>query len=136
MPRAYSSPPAAASKADMEAATDGVKLVPVNMVANHPGVAKAIVMVDQTSTQSINFSHNVASITDEGVGITLVTLTTALAAAGVAFNSTPGDSTANGVVIGAPNVSDCAAESFRLRARAANTGGYYDKLIGGVYYGF
>lgn len=70
----------AATKAQMETATATTVFPTAATTQNHPGVGKVWAKVDQTGTQSIYSSYNVASITDDGVGKTTLNFTTAFSA--------------------------------------------------------
>ena len=65
----------AATQAEMEAASSTTVYVSPGRTRYHPGVAKSWIQLDQTGTQSITGSYNVASIADRAVGTTTVTLT-------------------------------------------------------------
>jgi hypothetical protein len=71
---------AAATQAQMEAASSNTVAVTPLSTNWHPGVAKAWANVNGAGTV-INASHNVASITDTGTGVLDVTLTTAFSSA-------------------------------------------------------
>jgi hypothetical protein len=67
-----------ATQAEMETATSATKVPTVSVVRNHPGVAKAWAQIQISGgTASILASHNVTSITDNGVGDITITFTTA-----------------------------------------------------------
>jgi len=75
---------AAATQAEMEAATSNtVAATPAN-TKYHPGVAKVWIIANTSGT--IGGSYNVASITDEGVGKLLVTYTTAFSSVNYSLN--------------------------------------------------
>ena len=57
---------AAATQAEMEAATSVTAYVPPGRTQNHPGVAKAWVHWEMVGTHSIKASYNVDSVTDGG----------------------------------------------------------------------
>lgn len=67
---------AAATQAEMEAASSTSVAATPGRTQFHPGVAKWWADVDQTSTQTIMASHNLTSITDNGTGRTLFTIAT------------------------------------------------------------
>ena len=67
--------PAAASQAEMEAASSTSVSVTPGRTKYHPGVAKAWVIFSASST--IDASYNVSSITDNGVGDFTINFTTA-----------------------------------------------------------
>jgi hypothetical protein len=56
-----------------EAETNENTYAAPDLLKYSPGVAKAWIKLNQTSTQAINASHNVTSITDNGVGFTIIT---------------------------------------------------------------
>ena len=67
---------AAASQAEMEAASsDAVAATPANM-GWHPGVAKFWVKFSMSGTWSIQASHNVLAVVDDGTGVGSVTIDT------------------------------------------------------------
>jgi hypothetical protein len=67
-----------ATQAEMETATSATKVPTVSVLKNHPGVAKAWAQIQISGgTASILASHNVTSITDNGVGDITITFTTA-----------------------------------------------------------
>lgn len=67
-----------ATQAQMETATSTTTVVPPGRVQYHPGVAKMWALITLTTgTPSIAASHNVTSITDNGVGDFTLNLTTA-----------------------------------------------------------
>jgi hypothetical protein len=75
---------AAATQAEMEAASSNtVSATPAN-TKYHPGVAKVWIIANTTGT--IGGSYNVASITDEGVGKLLVTYITAFSSVNYSLN--------------------------------------------------
>ena len=95
-PAAFS-PPLVASQAQMEAATSNAVFATPGRMQNHPGVAKAWVDFTGTGTVTINASHNVSSITDNGTGDYTINFTTAFSAAsysivtGVRYDTSSGD---------------------------------------------
>ena len=77
---------AAATQAEMEAASSNtVAATPLN-TNWHPGVAKALLVCNSAGT--IQMSLNITSITDGGVGILLVTLATAFSSVNYVINAT------------------------------------------------
>lgn len=79
-PLAGNSGMAAASQAEMEAASSTAKAVTPGRTQYHPGVAKAWVRFNGTGTIAIIASHNVTSLTDNGTGDYSINLTTAFSA--------------------------------------------------------
>lgn len=76
---------AAATQAEMEAATSNtVAATPLN-TNWHPGVAKALLVCNSAGT--IQMSLNITSITDGGVGKLLVTLATAFSSVNYVINA-------------------------------------------------
>jgi hypothetical protein len=65
--------PSQATQAALEAETNENTYAAPDLLKYSPGVAKAWIKLNQTSTQAINASHNVTSITDNGVGFTIIT---------------------------------------------------------------
>lgn len=79
---------AAATQAEMEAASSNtVATTPLN-TNWHPGVAKAWLCYDQTGTLTVLASHNITSLTDDGVGILTVTIGTDFSSASYAILAT------------------------------------------------
>jgi hypothetical protein len=70
-----------ATQAEIETATDVVRAVTPGRTQYHPGVAKAWVDFNGTGVVATNASHNVASITDNGVGDYTVNFTTSFSSA-------------------------------------------------------
>lgn len=71
-----------ASQADMEAGTGTDKIVTPGRQNFHPSAAKAWVKFDASSgTPTIRSSYNITSLTDDGVGLTTVTIATDLSSA-------------------------------------------------------
>ena len=77
-----------ATQAEMEAATAADKIVTPDSAQWHPGVAKAWVNFNGTGTVAIRTSHNVTSITDNGVGLYTVNFTTAFSSADYTLGGT------------------------------------------------
>jgi hypothetical protein len=67
----------AADQATMETATSTTTVVVPNVQKNHPAHPKAFIQVANTGTPSTEISYGITSISDEGTGITRVTLSTA-----------------------------------------------------------
>ena len=88
---------AAASQAEMEAATSNTVAATPSNTQFHPGVAKCWLVTAGAGTPSITASHNITSITDDGVGLLTVTIATdfssdqiaAVATARVGSGTTP-----------------------------------------------
>jgi hypothetical protein len=68
--------PSQANQAALEAETNQDTYAPPDLMKHHPGVAKAWCDWTQISTQTINASYNITSITDEATGHTTITLAT------------------------------------------------------------
>lgn len=91
------SPPAAASQAQMEAASSTTTYASPGRVNYHPGAAKAWCYVTVSGgVSTLAASHNVSSITDVGTGNFRINFTTAFASAnyacvGMASPVTPGN---------------------------------------------
>lgn len=68
-----------AAKADMETASSLTKVPPVGLLANHPGVAKAVgnVAVSGGTPTLSSAAYGIASVSDGGVGIYTLTWSTA-----------------------------------------------------------
>ena len=77
MSQGFTQNTSSASQAQMEAATATNVPVTPGVAKYHPGVAKAWVTFNGTGTPSIGASHNVSSITDNGVGDYTINFTTA-----------------------------------------------------------
>lgn len=69
-----------ATKTEVKAETPEVAVDPRNL-PHHPGVAKAWVNFTGTGTVTINASHNVSSITDNGTGDYTINFTTSFSSA-------------------------------------------------------
>lgn len=65
-------------------AVNALHAVPKQQLDAHPGVAKAKVIFDGTSTVSIKYSYNVSSVTDNGTGDYTINFATPLASANYA----------------------------------------------------
>lgn len=106
----------AASQAEMEAASSTTKAVTPGRTQYHPGVAKAWVTFNGTGTVAITASHNVSSITDNGLGDYTVNFTTAMSSATYGFSgmSRENAGTTPTLVCVHPSV-DPTASAFRLR---------------------
>ena len=86
---------AAATQAEMEAmASNTVFATPLN-VNWHPGIAKAWIRFNGTGVIAINASHNITSITDDGVGKYTVTIATDFSSANYAALATAFNSATN-----------------------------------------
>jgi hypothetical protein len=71
-----------AAQSDMETPSSGTLVVSPLYMRNHPGVAKAWAYVTISGgTPTLQASHNIASITDNGVGDITLTYTTAMSTA-------------------------------------------------------
>jgi len=68
---------AVATQANMEAATTSTVPVVPAVAKFAPSAVKGWAQVDQTGTQSITVSYNIASIADGGAGVTTFTFSTA-----------------------------------------------------------
>jgi hypothetical protein len=75
---------AAATQAEMEAASSNTVAATPSNTKYHPGVAKVWVIANTSGT--IGGSYNVASVTDEGVGKLLVTYVTAFSSVNYSLN--------------------------------------------------
>ena len=104
---------AAASQAEMEAASSNTVAATPGRTQNHPGVAKAWVKYEQDSGHSAADNYNVASVTDNGVGQTTIAWDTDFGDADYAVTG----SSVNGEVIDFLE-SSIAAGSIDARTRA------------------
>ena len=81
---------AAATQAEMEAATSNTVAVTPLSTNWHPGVAKVVLLTVGAGTPSIASSWNVTSITDQGVGELTVTIATDFSSTNYTVLATPG----------------------------------------------
>jgi hypothetical protein len=105
-----------ASQAEMEAASSTTVAVNPSVFKHHPGTAKAWVCFVGTGTVTIAASHNVTSVTDNGVGDYSVNITTAFSSAnyaGVVSAST----TASGSNAYTSGIFSQSASVFRVLIR-------------------
>ena len=102
---------AAATQAEMEAmASNTVFATPLN-VNWHPGIAKAWIRFNGTGVIAINASHNITSITDDGVGKYTVTIATDFSSANYAALATAFNSATNA---NSADVSTVVAGSYQI----------------------
>ena len=94
-----------ATAAEVAAATDALRIVTAAALKNHPGVAHAWVNFDDAGV--ILKSHNVTSVTKEGTGKYLITMTTGLDGAAYAVTGS-----GNAKTGGSPNTSHVANNTF------------------------
>lgn len=87
---AHAGVPLAAAKADQVAASSGSLYVSPSQQQQHPSAAKAWVSYTTITTTSIYTSYNVASLTDNGVGDTFVTLNTPFSSSNWGWSATAG----------------------------------------------
>jgi hypothetical protein len=102
--------------------------VPIDTVVN--GTAKAWVNFNGTGTVAIRASFNVSSITDNGVGVYTVNLTTAMSNIDYVVNAAigwaGGSVSSNSVVMLKDNVTAPTASSFQVATAFASNGAAYD----------
>ena len=114
---------AAASQAEMEAASSNTVFATPGRTHNHPGVAKGWCQYEQTDAHGIITSYNVTSVTDVGVGQTDVVWATDFSGADYAVMVTPVDAGS-----GAHEISVQAAGKVRTLTRdVTNSGTLIDK---------
>jgi hypothetical protein len=100
----------AASEAEVNAASETQKPITPGRVAQHPLTPAAWGVLNQVGTQALVNSVGVASVSDEGTGDTLVTLSAAMVDANYAVVVTGPDSTIVGV-------ESKTTTSFRIKSR-------------------
>jgi hypothetical protein len=125
---------AAASQADMEAATDTAKPVTPGRAQYHPGVAKAWASVTfSAGTPSLAASHNVSSVTDNAAGTTTINFTTAFSAATYAVAGIAEDSATNFDIWGV--TANKATGSYRVITAGGSTESTADTNFCLVFFG-
>ena len=99
---------AAASQAEMEAASSDAVMATPGSINWHPGVAKFWVEFSMSGTWSIQASHNVLAVVDSGTGLGSVTIDTDFSGADYAAVMMANDSVGNAVVFarGAPTAGN------------------------------
>lgn len=110
---------AAASQADQEAGSSATAFVTPSVQQHHPSAAKMFVSGDMVSTHDIARSFNVASLTDNGVGLSLITFTTAFSDANYAigaFGKNDADVSTNGVTMDQRNSGTKSTTACEIRA--------------------
>lgn len=110
-----------AAKSDMETATSTTTVVPPGLVQNHPGVAKAWALVTVSGgTPTLTAGYNVTSVSDGGIGIYTLNLTTAFSSANFAAVVTPFANGSN--LIFSQEVSAKTASTIVIRIYEASSG--------------
>lgn len=122
---------AAATQAEMEAATSTTVMVTPRRTQYHPGVAKAWVSF-AGSNGAINASSNVASVTRNSSGNYTITFTTAFSSANYAVMASCSGSTSGGsdnICITVPAASAPTTTTCRVACFRTNDGGVLDPNI-------
>jgi hypothetical protein len=113
-----------ATQAEMEAAASNTVYVPAGRVNFNPGVAKAWIKFSVSGgTPTINASHNVASLTDNGVGDWTVNFTTAFSSANYCAMVTVSAKSAGAVQGNFAQTGTMAAGSCQIFASYTNASG-------------
>jgi hypothetical protein len=103
-------------------------------VTNAPGVAKAWVNFNGTGTVTINASHNVTSITDNGAGDYTINFTTAFSSAYYGFSSMSSGPSAFAIALVSSAAAPTAA-AFRMRTFNTAGGGVDATYVGASFFG-
>lgn len=103
-----------AAQADMESPSSVALAVTPGVVKYHPGVAKAWVLFNGTGTVAIGASHNVSSITDNGVGLYTVNLTSAMSSTSYVAVATAAYSATLKTLAAVANVNVLGASSLEV----------------------
>lgn len=116
----------AATQAEMEAASSNTVHVTPGRARFHPGAAKAwLVFAVSGGTPSISASHNVTSITDNGVGDYTINFTTAFASADYTISGSARDASAGQFALvslastGTKTASACRISTVRIGSGGA-----------------
>jgi hypothetical protein len=110
---------AGASQAEQEAASSSTAFVTPSVQQHHPSAAKFYVTADMVGTHDNARSYNVASLTDNGVGLSLITFTTAFSDANYAFGAfgkNNEDLSTNGVTMDQRNSGTKSTTACEVRA--------------------
>ncbi len=122
---------AAATQAQMEAASSTTVMVTPGRTVFHPGVAKAWVNFTG-SNGAVNASQNVTSVTRNSSGNYTVTFTTAFSSGSYAVAATCQGSVSGGsdnIVVVVPQANAPTASACRLACYRTNDGGVLDPLL-------
>lgn len=103
-----------AAQSDMESPSSTSLAVTPGVVKYHPGVAKAWVLFNGTGTVAIGASHNVSSITDNGVGLYTVNLTSAMSSTSYVVVGTAAYSATLKTLAAVCNINVLGASSFEV----------------------
>ncbi len=117
---------AAATQAEMEAASSTTKSVTPGRTQNHPGVAKAWVIFNGTGTVAVLASYNVASITDNGTGDYTVNFTTNFSSANYAISGMCNAPTATAYAVQIDTANVPTASACRINVVNAGSGAFSD----------
>jgi hypothetical protein len=125
----------AATQAQQESASSNLVAATPSNLKWHPGVAKAWVVFDGSGTVTVLASHNVSSVTDNGVGDYTVNFTTAFSSAfyvpcGFAQDAATQLPYVSGSSTTAPTASSC-----RVRAANGANSGFDADLIAVAFFG-
>lgn len=115
----------AATQAQMEAASVNTVAATPSNTQYHPGVAKAWVRTSGGATPAITASHNMTSITDDGVGLQTFTIATDFSSSEYVVVASILDNN-----LEVTTVSAIAAGSFQLKCYLSNSGSFIDPNTG------
>jgi hypothetical protein len=108
-----------ATKADQETGSSFAAFVTPSVAQHHPSAAKFFVTADMVGTHDNARSYNVASLTDNGVGLSLITFTTAFSDANYAigaFGKNNEDLSTTGVTMDQRNSGTKSTAACEVRA--------------------
>jgi hypothetical protein len=134
---------AAASQAEMEAASSNTVMVTPGVAKYHPGAAKAWALFTTVGTTTILHGFNVSSLTDRATGITTVNFTTAFYSADYAYSST---TSAENTLNSRPQVMNAigvgsydyapTTSALTLFSTTGDSGSHYDNsYVSAIFFG-
>lgn len=110
---------AAATQGDQEAASSATAFLTPSVAQHHPSAAKFHVSADMIGTHDILRSYNVASLTDDGVGLSTITFSTAFSDANYspgAFSRNNTDATTQSATMDQRNSGARTTTTFQVRS--------------------